>query len=436
MRLNEWNKNKFQWGSFLILFQVIFILVAFFLETVIGMPHALLYITDVITLVLFLLSFDELVKKNEKSCRCAVLFVGLFGVYTLINFFLNSQSVLYYLWGIRNIFRFYIFFVSCIYLINFEMIAKIKQVLPVFLFANVLVCSWQFYVLKLPFDNICGLFGITTQGSGYMNVLLVLVTVMVMVQFLNQKVTMRSFIIQVACCVYISIISELKAYYMELALIVVIALSLDAIRKKYFNKRMLKAGIICVVGMMLISIATVKLNPEYWTGFFTPLGIWKEATRNSGYSASGDLNRLTAIPYIFVHIFQGGWRSLVGFGLGNCDYSEGHAFLNSPFYIQYASLHYMWIFSAFLFLELGILGFVIYISSFCLVVMVAFRNTKKYKLSEEEKFFNQVAAMVSVCCLFFMMYNNCLRTEAAYMIYFILSLPFVIARRHWEGDKK
>lgn len=66
MRLNEWNKNKFQWGSFLILFQVIFILVAFFLETVIGMPHALLYITDVITLVLFLLSFDELVKKMRK----------------------------------------------------------------------------------------------------------------------------------------------------------------------------------------------------------------------------------------------------------------------------------------------------------------------------------------------------------------------------------
>ena len=435
MKLKEWYKNKYQLGSYLMVFQVVFIMIAFFVETALGMPHAVIYVTDLITLVLFLLSLEDLVKKKEKYCRSVVIFIGLFALYTLIDFLLNSQSVLYYLWGLRNVFRFYIFFVSCMYLTKFELIPKTTKVFVIFLYVNVLVCSWQFYLLKLPADNICGLFGVVTKGSGYMNVLLVLVTVMATVHYLNQRVAMWSFMIQISCCVYISIISELKAYYIELALIVFLTLTLVAISKKKVSKRMVKAGILCVASMAFIAIATVKLNPEYWEGFFTPMGIWEEATRDSGYSASGDLNRLTAIPYLFEHIFHGSGKALFGYGLGNCDYSSGYAFLNSPFYMQYEYLHYMWMLSAFLFLEVGLIGIVLYIGFFCFVAGVAYQNTKRYKLSEEEKFWNQVSAVVALCCVFFMMYNNCLRTEAAYLIYFVLALPFVIALRNGEGDK-
>lgn len=435
MKLKEWYKNKNKLGNHLILFQVLFILVVFFMEAGMGTPHALVYATDVVTLILFALSFDELRKKNEKYCQIVILLIGLFALYSFIDFWMNSQSVLHYLWGFRNVFRFYIFFISCIYLIKFDEISKMKRILEIFLYANVLVCSFQSFVLKLPFDNICGLFGTTTQGSGYMNVLLVLVTVMATVQYLNQRAAIRLFIIRIACCVYISIISELKAYYIELALIVFLTLSLAAIRKKNFNKRMLKTGIICVAGMTLIAMATVKLNPEYWAGFFTPMGIWEEAARASGYSATGDLNRLTAIPYLYENIFHGSWKAFFGYGLGNCDYSYGYTFLNSSFYLQYGYLHYMWILSAFLFLELGFIGLLIYIGFFGFVALVAFQNTKKYVLSEEERFWNQVAAVISICCIFLVMYNNCLRTEAAYMIYFVLAVPFVIARKNWKGVK-
>lgn len=435
MELTGWYKKKNHLCNNLIEFQVFFILVAFFMETSVGMPHAAIYITDIITLALFLLTFEDLIRKNDKFCRRTVCLIGLFAVYTLIDFLLNGESVLYYVWGLRNVFRFYLFFMSCMYCVKLNVIEKMMHIFEIFLYINVLVCSWQFFILKLPFDNIGGFFGIATQSSGYMNVLLVLVTVMAVIRYLKQMDAVRPFLIKIACSVYISVISELKVYYIELALIVFMALLMETVSKKRWNKKMLKAGIICAAGMMLLAAATVRLNPGYWKGFFSPAGIWREATRASGYSASGDLNRLTAIPYIFEHIFGGGLKSVLGFGLGNCDYSSNYSFLTSSFYSQYQSLHYVWFCAPFLFLELGFAGLIIYISLFCMVAMTALQNSKKYKLTEEEKFWNQVAAVVSLCCIFFMLYNNCLRTEAAYMLYFVLSFPFVIALRHWKGAK-
>ena len=117
--------------------------------------------------------------------------------------------------------------------------------------------------------------------------------------------------------------------------------------------------------MLLIAVLTVALNPEYWRGFFLPKGIWEEVTQKSGYSGQGDLNRITAVRYIFVHIFHGGIQSAIGFGLGNCDYSS-FEFLITPFYQMYESLHYMWIHVAFLFLELGFIGLILYMVFFCL----------------------------------------------------------------------
>lgn len=426
------SRERSEIGKKLILFQMLLILVAFFGETVIGIPHSVIYAADLVNVMLFGLSLGNIKNSKEKTCHRAVVFIAIFLFYTLSVFVINGQSVFYYLWGLRNVFRFYLFFISCMYMLDYSLLARLKKILEVFLYLNVLVCSWQFFVEKLPFDNICGLFGNTTLGSGYMNVLLILITVMAAVNDLNQKNRMKFLVIQTGCCAYISVISELKAYYIELALIVFLALLVDLVRKRKIHRKIITVGTICICGMFIIAFLTVKLNPEYWEGFFTPLGIWQEATRTSGYSASGDINRLNGISTLYETIFKGSGKAFWGYGLGNCDYSSGHAFLTSPFYLQYEHLHYVWIMSAFLFLELGFAGMLFYTGFFGLVVAVAHQNSKRYRLSTVEKYWNEVSAIVAVCCLFLFLYNSSLRTEAGYFIFLFLAIPFLIARKKWE----
>ena len=195
---------------------------------------------------------------------------------------------------------------------------------------------------------------------------------------------------------------------------------------------MIIVGAICIGGMFIIAFLTVKLNPEYWEGFFTPFGIWQEATRSTGYSARGDINRLNGISTLYDTFFRESGKAFGGYGLGNCDYSSGHDFLTSPFYLKYEHLHYTWIMSAFLFLELGFIGLFFYIGFFGLVAVAAYGNNQRHQLSDEETYWNEVSATVAVCCLFLFLYNSSLRTEAGYFIFLFLAIPFMIAHKKWE----
>lgn len=407
-------------------FQLIFVLLVHFGITAIGVPKPVIYVMDIVTLGIGLLSVKRILDLNRSQAKGIVWYIGALVLYTFIVFVIRRQSLLYYLWGLRNTFRFFVFFLVCVCWMETKDIRDALKVFEIFVYLNVLVCSWQYWIAHMPFDNICGLFGVTTQGSGYMNVLLVIVTAAGVVQYLNKMISAKHFLFIIGSGVYISVISELKAYYIELALILFLAFLLHVPEKKKISRQLMITALVCIVGMILIAVFTVALNPEYWQGFFLPQGIWEEVTRESGYSAQGDLNRMTAVRDIFVHIFHGGIQSVLGFGLGNCDYS-GFAFLTTPFYQMYESLHYVWIHVAFLFLELGFIGLILYTLFFVLVGIRSWKN-QRYGTAEE-KMWNQAALIVGVCCVFFLFYNVCLRTEAAYMIFFILAVPYAAGRK-------
>lgn len=413
-------------------FQELYVLVILFGITVLHFPNSVMYLTDLVWAGLFFFSLER-INAHRKSNPYGILFyIGLLGTYTLLLFLINHQSVLYYLWGLRNTFRFFAFFAVCICWMEINDIWKILNVFEVFVYANVIVCSWQYWICHMPYDNICGLFGATTQGGGYMNVLLVIVTIVTVFRYLKNQISLRHFLCMIGSCVYISVISELKAYFFELGIIVAVSLILIFMEKRAIQRRLVFAAVVAGIGMLVIAVCTVALNPGYWEGFFLPQGVWEEVTRESGYSAQGDLNRLTAIGDIFRDIFQGKPRALIGFGLGNCDYS-GFAFLTTPFYQMYKGLNYVWIHVAFLFLELGFIGLILYGLFFFFVGRKAWCNLKNDSATEEERILNYSAILLSICCIFFMFYNVCLRTEAAYMIFLILAVPYCTGRKK-NGD--
>ena len=115
-------------------------------------------------------------------------------------------------------------------------------------------------------------------------------------------------------------------------------------------------------------------------------------------------------------------QQIFGMGLGNCDLSELSIF-NSTFHQKYEFLHYSWFSSAMMFLETGFVGIAIYISFFVICLK---RAVSDLKSGMGNKLFCQLTVIMAVMCIVLFFYNSSLRIESAYMVYFVLALPFMV----------
>ena len=137
------------------------------------------------------------------------------------------------------------------------------------------------------------------------------------------------------------------------------------------------------------------------------------------------MNRMTAVSISLEQFLLSPWENIFGLGLGNCDYAN-FDFLNTPFYLANNQWHYSWFSSAMLVLETGLAGLGIYVLFF---VVLFFAVHERQKLKQADVLYCQLAKIMALMCLVLILYNNSLRVEAAYMIYFILSLPFLAKGR-------
>ena len=238
--------------------------------------------------------------------------------------------------------------------------------------------------------------------------------------YLNKIVSLRLCFVKCVFMLYIAALAELKFFYIEFILIVVVAILLTD-----FSWRKL-AIIISSFAIVLMGYALLAVLFPNSAGFLSIEGILKIAASDRGYTSSGDMNRLTAIPVISKHFLKTPLEQLFGMGLGNCD-NAGYAFLTSPFFVRHSSLHYQWFSYAFLYLETGYIGLLMYAIFFVLVFL---EGTKKMQRTQQQTINDQIASIVAFCCILISIYNSALRIEAGYMAYFVLSLPFIKSQKN------
>ena len=90
---------------------------------------------------------------------------------------------------------------------------------------------------------------------------------------------------------------------------------------------------------------------------------------------------------------------------------------NSDFYQQYSHLHYTWFLSAFLFLETGYGGLFLYLAFFLVLpACVPARG---------DGLLRRMGIIMAAMCILLTFYNSALRSEAGYLAWFGLALPFV-----------
>ena len=84
-----------------------------------------------------------------------------------------------------------------------------------------------------------------------------------------------------------------------------------------------------------------------------------------------------------------------------------------------------------MYLECGWVGLAFYWGFF---VLVFFRLRKmKRTVGKEGIPYCQMAEIMAVLCLAISVYNSSLRTEAGYMAFFVLAIPFAIHKRQRRG---
>ena len=412
LKLRFRKKSRAEW---LTLFVLVMPFLFFLLMDILHFPSLVKYTIDVGWVCLLTLLVYK--RRRLPNMQSAGLFkiAGAFFLLTLIGFLYNYYSGLYYLWGMRNNLRFFVFFFACVFFLNTQSVENYMKFFEKLFWINLPVVLYQFFVLGKEQDLLGGIFGVGRGCNGYTNIFLLIIVTRSVLRYLNGEEKLFMCLLKSAVAMMIAALSELKMFFIELVLVVAMTMILTR-----FSFRKLWISCAIVLGIVGGIRLLAYVFPLY-EGWFTIERIWRAATNKAGYTSSNDINRLTVVSFALNRFLPTGLNKLFGLGLGNCDFAA-FDFLTTPFYRQYGRLNYVWFSSAFLILETGLVGLMTYCSFF---VYLYFAAGKRKREKKAPTVYCQMAQILSAMCLVLVVYNGSLRTEAAFMMYFVLSLPFL-----------
>lgn len=389
------------------------------LNTFLGLPYALRYLIDVAWVILAFLLIRYRPLKRTKETQGLVLWVCLFLICTLLVYLVQYQSGLYYLWGFRNNFRYYAAFFAFAAFLRTSDIDDFFRMLDKVFWLNVLISLFQFFVQGLNQDYLGGIFGVESGVNGYTNIFFVIILTRSLILCFEKRESQKKCVSKFVAAFLVVALAELKFFFLEaIFIIVLVTLFTNFTWRKLF---IVAGGIAAIFAFA----ALLTLLFPIFDGFLSIDWFRESAMSDKGYTGSGDLNRLNAIPRSN-ELWLTHWsQRIFGMGLGNCD-NAAYAFLTTPFFEQNVDMHYTWLSYAYMYLECGWVGLIFYFGFFVLVYL-AIRKIERRSDGIARSYCRISKIMAILCCLI-AIYNASLRTEAGYMAYFVLAIPFAMNR--------
>lgn len=382
------------------------------------MPMAVKYLIDLawLALAVYMLRFHR--SFNPPKASALMGWVLAFFLYTFVVYVFRYQSGLYYLWGLRNNFRFYIaFFAFTVFMDQSEGDGLLALFDKLF-WVQFGICMVQHFLLGYSGDFLGGLFGVETGSNGYLNMFYIIMTAKSILYCLAKKESVGKCLLKCGAALLVAALAELKFFFIEFILIVALCTLITS-----FSWRKLGILVASAVAVIVMAALLVKIFP-FFQDVFSIDALLKMAMNDNGYTFRGDLNRLTVIPEINERFFSGPVDQIFGFGMGNCDLST-YDFLCSPFSEKYLWTHYNLFSTSFVYLEMGWIGLIFFFGFFLLHYSITTRMMKKNKCNSLH---GNLARVVALLCVLVGVYNSTLRTEVGYMAYFVMALPFMYGR--------
>lgn len=422
MRISRdfYNKPTF-WISFLIVFNCVYKSFIHFIHA----PESIAYASDFAWIVLMLMLLNGERRSNIEGLKWIKRITTLLFIETLIGFFIHLYNPLVFVWGFRTFFRYFIFLIACIRFAKVETIEKMVKALEIFLYVNFVACVFE-YLLGYGWDSITGLYcaGRTTRGGAAgLNVLMCIVCAYVIIKYIYKEMSLLKMGIPILLCLIMAAIGEMKAFYFEFVLIAFVCLMLTRFSVKKIGV-VVTAIVLVVIGFALYSRYYGNMNNIY-----SLEAMLSYAGTDGSTYGQHLLNRTTAIPYMLDNFLTDPFKKLFGLGLGYAD-NVSTDLLTSGFNKQYSMLGYHYFFSSLEITNIGIVGLGLY---YVLVIFV-FIYTRKAQnnMPAQYQLYFILTEVVCVLTIFLTFYNQSLILDtAAFNIYLLMSIPFVI-KRHWD----
>jgi len=378
-----------------------------------GLPGALRYTLDLVWCSLVWMAAGRKKLHLPRNLSPMAWTAAVFLLYTLILLVFRYQSMVWYLWGLRNNFRYYGAFFAFACLLTRADGERCFRGLEVLFWINIAVSLAQFFIFGIRQDYLGGIFGVERGRNGaYTLLFFLLMLSRSLLAMMNGTERMGSCLAKCGAALLVAALAEMFGFFLLFGLTVVLAAVLTR-----FSRR--KCLLFLLLGLALFCSGSLLLQLFGEGSELTP-----EVIRNrlfaAHYATGEDLGRLTAIPTLSRTILTRPHQRLFGLGLGNCDTSTVAAFC-SDFARQYAHLHYTWFLSAHLFLEMGYTGLFLYLLFFARCFVQAVREKRR----SGDLLHCQMGIILPVLCMILTVYNSALRAEGGYMMYFGLALPFL-----------
>ena len=378
-----------------------------------NLPSVFKYTVDVVWIAVLLIVFARKNIVLQKKVVPFAVFAGAFLLFLFIVYLFNFQSPFYFLWGARNNFRVYAAFLAYITFFNEEDANSCLKFIDILFWINIAVTLYQFFILGYNQDYLGGIFGTEKGCNAYSIIFFALVITKSLLLYMNGLGKSLPCFLKCGFSLIIAAMAELKVFFIFFVIILVLA----AIFTKFSWRKLLVFFITAVLIMLASSVLIAIFGDKQE---LTLQRIFELST-TSNYATTEDLGRFTAIPGISKNFLTDFPSRLFGMGLGNCDTSS-FEICNTPFFRLHENLHYTWFLSAFLFLETGYIGLVIYLSFFVICFIFAFKH---YRRDGGNRTFGAISMIMSILCIILTFYNSSLRMEVGYLAYFALALPII-----------
>jgi len=392
-----------------------------FLITQIHLPFIIRYLSDYLSIILFLQIVLHFNKTKYLNIRKPLSFIILFLLIGVFSTLYNGNGLIFFIWGLRSYFRFFVFFLACTIFLKKENIDKLLKFLLILLPINFFLSLFQYQFLGLRNDNVGGTFGIEQGCNGEMNTFLTVVITITIVYYIYKKYNSFQLIANISMVVIIASISELKFTIIIIGIITFIIFILSFPNYRAIKLAIISCCIIIVGGFILLS-----LYPS-WIDMF---GTLSDAIYHTAivYAREGSLGRLTAGPYLLQNILTEPYQKLIGIGLGNAD-----KFLTftSTFFNRYEDLEYNFFTYSLMLVEVGLIGLISYCLFFISILYDSLRIRKK--INQDFSFYCIISFILSLMVFQLIIYNTSMYLDCSFIIFFTLSFPFIIERETIEN---
>lgn len=298
---------------------------------------------------------------------------------------------------------------------------------------NALFAVVQYFVFNLTGDSCGGLFGINAGSNMLLNLYLIFVSAMGCCGYLSGSESRQnalSLAMTLVVSFFVATLAEIKFFYFEAVLIIIVAVILGKKNAK------LAAAIVLFIGACLVGLSALAVYfPDSYEMLFDTKQMMSYDDGSNVATSGYGISRSGAIAQIDKLFFHGDTvDQIVGYGFGSATMSSIEQFC-SPFYWTYGWLRYYYSQIAMLYLQNGYIGLTFYFILMLMPCLIAVRKRKELEASDNRFW---LSFTIAITLLFVMncFYNASSRSYAALLWAVCLSAPFVVSRKGKENDAR